>query len=526
MKKFLLVSLALSISYFSYSTSITVNGIVAGNWNTDTVFVRGNLVIPQNEHLTINPGSLILFQGFYRIDVYGSINAEGTLTDTIVFKPTDTTEFHDQIHGRGGWSGIRFRELNSFQDSSIFTYCNFQYGKATEDSLNSYGGAIMVYGFNKIRVSNCLFYHNYSYYSGGAIYLKEADIIIRNCTFHLNFSGNTEGVIYGYGGGICSMYSSAIIQWNKFIKNSSTGVGGGVSFDNSNPKFDFNIMEGNFSGLGGALGVLRSSPVNTFANNLVVNNEAMFFGGGICCIRSFPVFSNFTVTGNSSSYGGAFYCNDSAAPKMYNSIMWGNLGIGQSVYIWDVFSAPNFYNCDIEGDTINFEGSGAHLGYHGEYLNNLNVDPQFYGSGNFPFMLISNSLCIDSGTHDPSFLNLPPIDLAGNIRVYNNRLDIGAYEFNGTTSTWAIKNDSLLIYPNPFIAGINIKIPQNENYYEKLQLVIYNIEGKLVCQLDLKGDEIEWDGMNYRGLPVEPGLYALSLKIGNSIVSTKIIKMK
>ncbi len=48
--------------------------------------------------------------------------------------------------------------------------------------------------------------------------------------------------------------------------------------------------------------------------------------------------------------------------------------------------------------------------------------------------LLPNSPCINTGTPDTTGLNLPPIDIAGNPRIYNglvDRIDMGAYEFQG-----------------------------------------------------------------------------------------------
>jgi len=322
------------------------------------------------------------------------------------------------------------------------------------------------------------------------------------------------------------MNSAPIIRNNQFYKNSSTGVGGAVSFDNSDPVFENNIMQFNFSGLGGALGVLRSTPAKTMSNNLVTNNGALFFGGGICCIRSFPVFSNITISNNDAAYAGGFYCNDSAAPSMYNSIIWGNTGFGSSVYIWDVFSAPNFYYCDIEGDTTGFEGSGAHQGYHGQYLNNLNETPNFIGSGNFPFQLLASSPCIDRGSPDAGFLNLPIVDLAGAQRIENGRIDLGAYEYNGTTSKKHLISESgnLKTYPNPFTQSVTVVLPFTSN--STTEIVISDIQGHPIRKMILNPtvSSFTWNGCDEANVPVAKGVYLLLVKTNGKRYFGKVIK--
>jgi len=513
MKYFATLLLITTFYFESLATSVIVTGDVNGSWTADTVLVEGNLVIPQGETLVISPGTFIQFQSYYRIDVMGNIKARGLPGATILFTIRDTSNFMAQTQGRGGWSGIRFRQVASTEDSSVFSYCRFEFSKATEDSANSYGGAIFAHDFDKLSIVNCLFYNNYSYYSGGAVYLRGSDATIEKCIFRANYSGNT-GTVYGYGGGICSMNSSPVIVNNEFYENASTGVGGAVSFDNSDPTFDNNTMQYNFSGLGGAMGVLRSSPSRTMSNNLVTNNSALFFGGGICCIRSFPVFSNFTVSGNQAAYAGGFYCNDSASPSMYNSIIWGNFGLGVSVYIWDVNSAPNFYYCNIEGDTAGFEGSGGQQGYHGQYLNNLNENPDFIASGMFPFQLLATSSCIDAGTPDAGFLNLPDTDLAGALRIENSRIDMGAYEFNGTTTVHDkfTRTENLHTYPNPFVQTLSISAPGADA--RDNELIITDMQGRLVFQQKILPENslIHWNGCDNNGNPVPNGIYLVRLK--------------
>lgn len=509
-----------------YATSITVSGNVSGTWNTDTVFVEGNLIIPTNETLLIQPGTFVMFKAYFRLDVHGRIQAVGAPGDTIIFTVCDTSNFANQANGKGGWSGIRFGIAAVDSDSSLFVFCSFKFGKAVGDSANCYGGAIQVKNFNRIRVSDCLFYHNYSYYSGGSVYLWNASISINNCQFKQNYAGNT-GAIYGYGGGICSLFSSPVIQGNDFFSNISTGVGGGASFDNSNPVFNNNILENNFSGLGGALGILRSAPAGTLANNLVINNEARFFGGGICCIRSFPVFSNLTVAGNKSSYGGGFYCNDSAVPSMYNSIIWGNTGLGNSVYIWDVRSAPNFYYCDIEGDTSNFEGSGGQEGYHGIFENNINSDPLFSLSISAPYYLSGGSPCIDAGIPDPALLQLPVTDISGAERIFNGRIDIGAFEYYGNvgfTGNSAGNPNTLLVSPNPFCRETIITLPQKLNKIITIQ--VNDVRGNCIRQLQMPPNEISivWDGRNDKGNEVVQGFYLFKISTPQMIVTGKVVK--
>jgi len=522
--KLLIISLIVLLTTTVSASSIEVSGEVSGLWSVDTVLVMSDLTIADGQSLEISPGTRVIFWGHFKINVQGKITALGLVGDSIVFTVRDTANFHNQTTERGGWFGIRFTQTPVTNDTSVFSYCRFEYGKAFGDSIQQNGGTIFAQDFSKLKISNCLFFNNYSFVSGGAVYLWNSDAVIINNSFIDNYAGNT-GTVYGYGGGLCAMHCSPAILDNYFSSNSSTGIGGGLSMDDADPVFYNNIFDGNYSALGGGLGILRSSPSTTFSNLLIVNNESLFFGGGLCCIRSFPVFSNLTVADNLSSYGGGFYCNDSAVPSMYNSIIYNNDGLGTSVYIWDVRSAPNFYYCDIEGGAEGFEGSGGHEGYHGVYQNNIDSPPGFYGTGSYPYQLTESSPCIDNGTPDANFLNLPEEDLSGAPRIWNNRLDIGTYEFNGTTGIPETRKTGLdiTLAPNPVMDNLEIRF--GEVTPEILHFVIFNQEGKEITRFEVPAGTKQYTFQNPANSDTaKSGVYFLKCSSNETIV-LKFIKL-
>ena len=60
---------------------------------------------------------------------------------------------------------------------------------------------------------------------------------------------------------------------------------------------------------------------------------------------------------------------------------------------------------------------------------NIDADPQFVDTTNFDFHLSDYSPCINAGKPDTTGLNLPATDLDGNPRIFDGRVDIGAYEY-------------------------------------------------------------------------------------------------
>ncbi|MBN2173395.1 MAG: right-handed parallel beta-helix repeat-containing protein [Bacteroidales bacterium] len=471
------------IALGSQASHIYVNGTVSGPWNVDTVFVSGDLNVENGNFLTINNGVLVLFTGHYQIRVDGQILAIGQVQDSIVFTVTDTTGFYNYETGDGSWNGFWFDHVAPVNDSSIFEYCKFEFGKASlnPDSTKWYGGAICARQFDRMRISNCRFTNNRAYKNGGAVYALNTDLMVKNCNFEQNYCG--QATLYGYGGGLCLEYSDAEILGNTFLQNSSTGVGGGLSFEYSDPRISGNGFYDNYSAIGGGLVCLRSAGNRSFVNNLFIGNEAYFFGGGVAVLETTILFANNTISQNYSGAGGGLYFNANSFSVFKNNIVWGNQdygGGGPQVYIWDTFSAPEFYYCDIQGGPDQFGGTGGGAGFTGIYEDCLEDDPEFMGTGAHPFSLEETSICVNSGTPDTTGLSLPDLDFAGNARLRNNRIDIGAYETQITTRLIErnVGYFNIVVSPNPVEENSIIQLDVIESGHISFELL--NLTGKMI----------------------------------------------
>jgi hypothetical protein len=149
----------------------------------------------------------------------------------------------------------------------------------------------------------------------------------------------------------------------------------------------------------------------TFSGNL-----ASRVGGGMANVGSDPTLTNVTFSGNTATrMGGGMYNSSDSNPTIANSIFWGN---SDGVLIADGGSSSTTISySDIEGG---WTGTG-----------NINVDPLFVDDpdpGNDDYrdlQLQVGSPAIDAG--DNSFVSIL-IDLAGNPRIVNGTVDMGAYE--------------------------------------------------------------------------------------------------
>lgn len=530
MKQFLISVTLLVLMYCcmpAFSTSVEVSGDVSGLWNVDTVKVIGNITIREAESLVINPGVKVIFQGDFAFSVKGRLLAIGYPEQMIRFTRSDTTGFHNDTIPGGGWYGIRYHVTSTSVDSSVFKYCHFEYGKAvSEDSLANYGGAICVRDFSKVEISNCQFFNNKCKDKGGAVYLENADILLLNNHFSDNSAGGSVQ-LWGYGGAVCTDYGEPVIMHNLFVNNSSTGIGGALAVRFTDCPVFYNTFTANQSAIGGAMGVLHVPVIrHVISNNLVYGNIGLYFGGGVSNNNASPVWVNNTIVHNTCySYGGGFYCKDSINPLVYNTIIWGNqAAVGTQVYLWDSFAQASFYHCDIQGGREGFAGAGSGGAYIGEYINNIDTDPMFENISQHDYRLTEISPCINAGMPDTTGLLIPSVDLAGNLRISGNIIDIGAYEHQWPVSIneQSPFADAVFYQPYPNPASDVVHFPFYLLQDEKVTLTIFNINGQVIKTFDqgyLKAGKqtLVWDS------DLQSGAYTCILTVGSKSLEKKIV---
>ncbi|MDP8322275.1 MAG: choice-of-anchor Q domain-containing protein [Candidatus Stygibacter australis] len=164
-------------------------------------------------------------------------------------------------------------------------------------------------------------------------------------------------------------------------------------------------------------------------------------------------------------------------------------------------------------------------------------DPLFMYEGEYPYKLQEGSLAIDAGSLElPEGVVLPEYDLAGNLRIRGNGIDIGAYEYNPFSNPVhedELEYSNLNYYPNP------VRISEGRgaviiNYtglmqVEDYQIGIYNIKGQKVWGSELKRgySGIRWDCCNDNGDKVAAGVYFLRLsKDGEYLEQGKLTVVK
>jgi len=536
MKKNLLCILAIFIVFPLMAQTPIPAGNVSGVWdaNGSPYYILGDIHIPSGQQLVIDPGVWVEFQGYYALYVQGSLICEGADNDTIMITIHDSTGWHNVNIPDGGWHGFRFGYAGSSNDSSRISYCVFAFGKATGSSkLDKHGGAIAVYEYPDIHISNCMFFHNAAQESGAAIAVNNVSITIYRNNFWHGKALN--------GAAVSLMYSSSHINNNFFVDNHAENAGGAIGlYLSCNPDINTNLFAGNFANYGGAIQV-ETNCNPTLRNNVIYSNVAYEEGGGVDlednCQAS---FINNTIVDNFALFGGGIDVEVNCSPTFINTILWGNTAFvdGSQIHLFSEDSDPDFYYCDIEGgsDSIGtWYGGSIYLNYTGTYENNIDEDPDFYSMDDYRYLLNDDSPCIDTGDPDPQYNDNedpgnPGFALFPSKGTLRNDMGVygGPYVLSyeiitgiGETIRPNLEDQGFLIYPNPASENITIRCRIPDAGYRMIE--IFTIEGRkvreLVNQELLPGEhEIEVD---VSSLP--DGMYIVRVQADGVVKTQKLV---
>ena len=497
----------ISLLALTSATAQTVipGGLVSGTWykSGSPYLIQGNIMVPDNTTLAIQPGVTLNFQGNYKLLVGGNLIAVGTNADSIHFTASNIAT---------GWQGIRFENTPLTNDSSKISYCAIHYGFID----NGNGGGIYISNFSKISIThstitNCTANQGF----GGGIYIASSNAIVteNNISFnhsiaggiyinggkplisnnYISYNDNVLPVVFpsvggdpdNTGGGISCYNSTATIINNVIIHNSSNSHGGGISAEAGSPAISNNSLSYNHStGDGGGIYCSGSLVINdnnisnnssetngggvyfagfgsaTFNKNIILNNSAVSSGGGMVSYSTSAVITNNIISNNSlslspvSSYlggGGIWFVSSDSSTIVVNNIISNNSAInGGAILCYNA-------NPKLCGNTIanNSATNGGALFCVGSSPTLLN-------------MLLSGNTASNAGTDiflnddssDPAitFSNVPggvaAFFLNGNFYTgtYKNNIDANPLftsasngsgtAYNGASANWALRNAS------------------------------------------------------------------------------------
>ena len=320
---------------------------------------------------------------------------------------------------------------------------------------------------------------------------------LRNLIIEGNAStGGGAGFSNYSTGDACPAISNTIIRRNK-----SGEYGGGFAnqaVGKSSPILENVIISGNQAVVGGGMYCLSESTEETspvLTNVLVHGNRSEISAGGICLYAYLgnikPVLTNVTIAGNmAGNQGGGLLClaySGVSSPEIRNTVISGNKA---KEYPNFVTEENNGSIPDIQYSIINESTDISAL----KFVRAVSADNTPTTDGDY--RPDDGSPLINKGH---SIFAKIKVDLAGKPRIFDQVVDIGAYEYQQLSS----------VFIPEIIAEKNIWA-ENGSLYVKLAqpatIHIYSANGILIRQVKL--------GEGTQSIDLPQGFYIVSLDSG------------
>lgn len=251
------------ITLFVKGQTIIPAGNVSGTWTAEQspFHVQGDIVIPLNASLIIQPGVQVYFDGNFQFMVRGRLDAQGNPADSILF-----TANNSEI----GWRGFNFFDVGSMIDSSRLSYCVVTHGKKTGGGWN--GAAFYIYQYPYLAIKHCRISDNFVESSGAGIYMLESSISIMHTLIKDNQAINGTGGI--------SCFLSAPFMYDVVVTGNQGADVGGI-YMGADPEDSYTVMKqvvikNNIGAYVGGLALQQSS-------SLVLDGCRILYNEGGCC---------------------------------------------------------------------------------------------------------------------------------------------------------------------------------------------------------------------------------------------------
>ena len=263
---------------------------------------------------------------------------------------------------------------------------------------------------------------------GAGIWCSGGTLDMTDCAVERNQSDGPMG-----GGGIYCFQVGPVLITRCAIRDNKAQDGGGIVLSQSDVTFTSCTISGN-SAKYAAAGLDCSESTVVLTNTVIFGNEcdpAIGFASVMSCGDGTTVtIANCTIQGNSAA-GEALFSTSDEALTITNSVLWDNGGT-------QIYGKATVRYSDVQGG---WPGTG-----------NIGVDPLFAdaeqadgpGGSDEGLRLLPSSPCLNAGDNDAvppdradldhdGDINEPiPLDRAGNPRVFDGTVDMGAFELQGS----------------------------------------------------------------------------------------------
>lgn len=372
--------------------------------------------------------------------------------------------------------------------------------------------------------NNCLFDGNkgYGLYAAGATNVDNS-IAQNNNDYGIYF--NSTGTMTG-----CTLqnnYGGLYIYKGTATNCTVTGNGGsgdyyGIRGDNNAQVINTTVMNNTCCGVYAYGGLYmdvnianntksrQGTSSSTVYAGVYARNNAHFINCNIVNNKIELIPSSWGEVNRNNAFAGVY--NNTTNNEYTNCIIWGNK---TDTVVSNIEGEGTFSYCAVEGGvdgianiTLDAANNGSSSGTSYVKFANPTTTAGVTTQNNVDYNLSSGSACINAGNPNTTSLNLPTYDLGGSLRIKQQHIDIGAYEF-GDVNIQPINDeiclgesffyDTYFVYPEEpglfldtfiynsggmdYIAYINLQV--NPVYNENLNVSI--------CQ----GESYSFNGQTY-----------------------------
>jgi len=327
------------------------------------------------------------------------------------------------------------------------------------DLEQNYGAIHSFAGAKGFRVSGIAFRNNFDAY---AAEYRRAPIVLNNtvdCEISDCFFENNVYGIQAYDINYYDALPEPLLLKNLSFQSNFNHV---IDLSMLNAKLEnIKILDNSYHNLGGGGYHLYGTPVRidgnlsmraeyTLSNILIASSQdygvvyplwdaygasAIDIGNSVdALINNATIVGCFPVIGKEQYHpNDMMYIQQDSVVRIFNCIFWNNYSNHIYVFSGQGNSIVYIDNTLLEGGPSMVTGTGTLIWGEGNIDEYPGFDWGYLGILDWPYQLMGSSPCIDAGT-----LNIPNYtwlagDLLGNTRLIGDTVDMGAYEFHGSS---------------------------------------------------------------------------------------------
>lgn len=294
-----------------------------------------------------------------------------------------------------------------------------------KNSTEADGGAIYNRG-SKIHINNSKFIENSAKNSGGAIYNSDnSNLTIKTSEFNSNSTQNTSGGAI-YNG------SKLNVNASNFRANLARNVGGAI---HNSVSSSFNIINSNFTenvakSSGGAISSFSKSEANV-SNSNFISNIGKVIGGAFFNFNSNPIITNSILWNNADSHTGEQVTNNiyniNSNPQIKNSILNTDSAATQQANQnnYKITTPYNFMDNSQTQFKENQTPTDFAIELNGKVIDAKSQAKIIDKGKNLFYLEVYDKV---NGLENTNQIPSTEKDLAGDARLKDSAIDIGAYE--------------------------------------------------------------------------------------------------